>query len=312
MFDSIRTIPVRVRPPYDVRIGSGLLGRCGDYLAALLGQRRIAVLADDTVASLYLDTVTAALEDAGFAVCSHIFPSGEGRKNLSTLTELLEFLASEHLTRTDCVAALGGGVTGDMAGFAAAVYLRGIRYVQLPTTLLAAVDSSVGGKTAVNLPGGKNQVGAFHQPALVLCDPDLLHSLPPQEYQNGCGELVKYAMLSGDPLYSALLSEPVSRLPEQVISACVEIKRDFVQSDEWDTGCRRLLNFGHTVGHAIESCSHYAVSHGQAVAIGMAVLTRAACHRGLCTPEALSDLERLLASYDLPTHTACLSSCRRL
>ena len=160
MFDSIRTIPVRVRPPYDVRIGSGLLGRCGDYLAALLGQRRIAVLADDTVASLYLDTVTAALEDAGFAVCSHIFPSGEGRKNLSTLTELLEFLASEHLTRTDCVAALGGGVTGDMAGFAAAVYLRGIRYVQLPTTLLAAVDSSVGGKTAVDLTAGKNLAGA--------------------------------------------------------------------------------------------------------------------------------------------------------
>ena len=172
MFDSIRTIPVRVRPPYDVRIGSGLLGRCGDYLAALLGQRRIAVLADDTVASLYLDTVTAALEDAGFAVCSHIFPSGEGRKNLSTLTELLEFLASEHLTRTDCVAALGGGVTGDMAGFAAAVYLRGIRYVQLPTTLLAAVDSSVGGKTAVDLTAGKNLAGAFCQPAAVICDTD--------------------------------------------------------------------------------------------------------------------------------------------
>ena len=182
MFDSIRTIPVRVRPPYDVRIGSGLLGRCGDYLAALLGQRRIAVLADDTVASLYLDTVTAALEDAGFAVCSHIFPSGEGRKNLSTLTELLEFLASEHLTRTDCVAALGGGVTGDMAGFAAAVYLRGIRYVQLPTTLLAAVDSSVGGKTAVDLTAGKNLAGAFCQPAAVICDTDCLKTLPPDVF----------------------------------------------------------------------------------------------------------------------------------
>ena len=171
MFDSIRTIPVRVRPPYDARIGTGLLGRCGDYLAALLGQRRIAVLADDTVASLYLDTVTAALEDAGFAVCSHIFPSGEGRKNLSTLTELLEFLASEHLTRTDCVAALGGGVTGDMAGFAAAVYLRGIRYVQLPTTLLAAVDSSVGGKTAVD----REEPGRGLLPA---CRRDLRHGLP--------------------------------------------------------------------------------------------------------------------------------------
>ena len=133
MTDSIRTIPVRVQPPYDVSIGSGLLGRCGDYLAALLGQRKIAVLTDDTVAPLYLDTVTAALEGAGFTVCSHVFPAGEGHKDLSTLAELLEFLASEHLTRTDCVAALGGGVVGDMAGFAAAVYLRGIRYVQLPT-----------------------------------------------------------------------------------------------------------------------------------------------------------------------------------
>ena len=193
MFDSIRTIPVRVRPPYDVRIGSGLLGRCGDYLAALLGQRRIAVLADDTVASLYLDTVTAALEDAGFAVCSHIFPSGEGRKNLSTLTELLEFLASEHLTRTDCVAALGGGVTGDMAGFAAAVYLRGIRYVQLPTTLLAAVDSSVGGKTAVDLTAGKNLAGAFCQPAAVICDTDCLKTLPPDVFADGAAEAVKTA-----------------------------------------------------------------------------------------------------------------------
>ena len=193
MFDSIRTIPVRVRPPYKERIGSGLLGRCGDYLAALLGQRRIAVLADDTVASLYLDTVTAALEDAGFAVCSHIFPSGEGRKNLSTLTELLEFLASEHLTRTDCVAALGGGVTGDMAGFAAAVYLRGIRYVQLPTTLLAAVDSSVGGKTAVDLTAGKNLAGAFCQPAAVICDTDCLKTLPPDVFADGAAEAVKTA-----------------------------------------------------------------------------------------------------------------------
>ena len=202
MFDSIRTIPVRVRPPYDVRIGSGLLGRCGDYLAALLGQRRIAVLADDTVASLYLDTVTAALEDAGFAVCSHIFPSGEGRKNLSTLTELLEFLASEHLTRTDCVAALGGGVTGDMAGFAAAVYLRGIRYVQLPTTLLAAVDSSVGGKTAVDLTAGKNLAGAFCQPAAVICDTDCLKTLPPDVFADGAAEAVKTGVLSDEALFA--------------------------------------------------------------------------------------------------------------
>ena len=208
MFDSIRTIPVRVRPPYDVRIGSGLLGRCGDYLAALLGQRRIAVLADDTVASLYLDTVTAALEDAGFAVCSHIFPSGEGRKNLSTLTELLEFLASEHLTRTDCVAALGGGVTGDMAGFAAAVYLRGIRYVQLPTTLLAAVDSSVGGKTAVDLTAGKNLAGAFWQPRLVLMDPSVLGTLEGHAFSDGMAEVIKYGCIFDADFYSFLEQRP--------------------------------------------------------------------------------------------------------
>ena len=242
MFDSIRTIPVRVRPPYDVRIGSGLLGRCGDYLAALLGQRRIAVLADDTVASLYLDTVTAALEDAGFAVCSHIFPSGEGRKNLSTLTELLEFLASEHLTRTDCVAALGGGVTGDMAGFAAAVYLRGIRYVQLPTTLLAAVDSSVGGKVAVDLEHGKNLAGAFWQPRLVLMDPEVLDTLPLPVFMEGMAEVVKYGCIRDAAFFDFLAARP-SRVElmaemEHILYTCCAIKRSVVEQDERDTGER--------------------------------------------------------------------------
>lgn len=303
MFDSIRTIPVRVRPPYDVRIGSGLLGRCGDYLAALLGQRRIAVLADDTVASLYLDTVTAALEDAGFAVCSHIFPSGEGRKNLSTLTELLEFLASEHLTRTDCVAALGGGVTGDMAGFAAAVYLRGIRYVQLPTTLLAAVDASVGGKTAIDLRGGKNLAGAFYQPQAVLCDLDTLDTLPAETFADGCAEVIKYGMI-GDP---ALLDK-LERLdfrgdPEEVAARCIAQKRDLVEQDEFDTGARQLLNLGHTIGHGVEACSGYAISHGKAVAIGMTLVTRAAVSLGLCPAPVLPRLEALLHRYGLPTTT---------
>ena len=300
----MRAVSISASHPYEVRIGSGLLSDLGAQLRGLFAApRSVMVVSDDTVSTLYGPAAERSLRDAGFCPERFVFPHGERSKTLSIYAALQQALLTAGFTRSDLIVALGGGVAGDLAGFAAATYQRGIPYVQVPTTLLSAVDSSVGGKTAVNLPGGKNQVGAFHQPALVLCDPDLLHSLPPQEYQNGCGELVKYAMLSGDPLYSALLSEPVSRLPEQVISACVEIKRDFVQSDEWDTGCRRLLNFGHTVGHAIESCSHYAVSHGQAVAIGMAVLTRAACHRGLCTPEALSDLERLLASYDLPTHT---------
>ena len=279
MFDSIRTIPVRVRPPYDVRIGSGLLGRCGDYLAALLGQRRIAVLADDTVASLYLDTVTAALEDAGFAVCSHIFPSGEGRKNLSTLTELLEFLASEHLTRTDCVAALGGGVTGDMAGFAAAVYLRGIRYVQLPTTLLAAVDSSVGGKTAVDLTAGKNLAGAFCQPAAVICDTDCLKTLPPDVFADGAAEAVKTGVLSDEALFGV------------------------VERDEKEQGERKLLNLGHTVGHAIEKCSGYVIPHGHAVAAGLAVIARAAEALGWTEESLAARITACLSKNGLPTGT---------
>ena len=280
MFDSIRTIPVRVRPPYDVRIGSGLLGRCGDYLAALLGQRRIAVLADDTVASLYLDTVTAALEDAGFAVCSHIFPSGEGRKNLSTLTELLEFLASEHLTRTDCVAALGGGVTGDMAGFAAAVYLRGIRYVQLPTTLLAAVDSSVGGKTAVDLTAGKNLAGAFCQPAAVICDTDCLKTLPPDVFADGAAEAVKTGVLSDEALFAL-----------------------FEERDEKEQGERKLLNLGHTVGHAIEKCSGYVIPHGHAVAAGLAVIARAAEALGWTEESLAARITACLSKNGLPTGT---------
>ena len=250
----MRAVSISASHPYEVRIGSGLLSDLGAQLRGLFAApRSVMVVSDDTVSALYGPAAERSLRDAGFCPERFVFPHGERSKTLSTYAALQQALLTAGFTRSDLIVALGGGVAGDLAGFAAATYQRGIPYVQVPTTLLSAVDSSVGGKTAVNLPGGKNQVGAFHQPALVLCDPDLLHSLPPQEYQNGCGELVKYAMLSGDPLYSALLSEPVSRLPEQVISACVEIKRALVQSDEWDTGCRRLLNFGHTVGHAIES-----------------------------------------------------------
>ena len=257
----MRAVSISASHPYEVRIGSGLLSDLGAQLRGLFAApRSVMVVSDDTVSALYGPAAERSLRDAGFCPERFVFPHGERSKTLSTYAALQQALLTAGFTRSDLIVALGGGVAGDLAGFAAATYQRGIPYVQVPTTLLSAVDSSVGGKTAVNLPGGKNQVGAFHQPALVLCDPDLLHSLPPQEYQNGCGELVKYAMLSGDPLYSALLSEPVSRLPEQVISACVEIKRDFVQSDEWDTGCRRLLNFGHTV----EGGRHVFYFHGAA------------------------------------------------
>ena len=273
MSDSIRTIPVGVAPAYEVSIGPGLLQKSGTRLKPLLGECRVAVITDSTVALLYLETVLQSLEQAGFATCSHVFPAGEGHKTLSTLSDLLEFLASQHLTRTDCVAALGGGVTGDMAGFAAAVYLRGIRCVQLPTTLLAAVDSSVGGKTAVDLTAGKNLAGAFSQPAAVLCDTDCLKSLPADVFADGAAEAIKTGVLCDETLFALFEDGTLTADPGEVIARCIAYKAGVVERDEKELGERKLLNLGHTVGHAIEKCSGFTIPHGHAVAGGP-------CHHG--------------------------------
>ncbi len=297
------TVPVRASRPYEVCIAPGLLHDLGPRAAALFATRRAMLVSDDRVYPLCGPAAEASLTRAGFRVSRFVFPHGESSKTLPTYTALVQALFENGFTGGDSVIALGGGVVGDLAGFAAATYHRGLPYIQVPTTLLAAVDASVGGKTAVDLPGGKNQIGAFHQPALVLCDPALLETLPEAEYQNGCAEIIKCALLKSEPLFRAISETPVSRQLGPVIAACVEIKRDFVQADERDTGPRRLLNLGHTVGHAIEVCSHYAVPHGLAVSAGMATVTRAACRRGICAPEALAALENLLAAYGLPTTT---------
>ena len=303
MSDSIRTIPVRVRPAYDVAIGPGLLAGCGPRLRELLGPCRIAVLTDSTVAPLYRDTVTASLESAGFTVYSHVFPAGEGRKNLATLGELLEFLAGEHLTRTDCVAALGGGVVGDMAGFAAAVYLRGIRYVQLPTTLLAAVDSSVGGKTAVDLTAGKNLAGAFCQPAAVICDTDCLKTLPPDVFADGAAEAIKTGVLSDEALFALFEDGTLTAAPGEVIARCVAYKAGVVERDEREQEERKLLNLGHTVGHAIEKCSGYTIPHGHAVAAGLAIIARSAEQLGWTEEPLAARIAACLAKNGLPAGT---------
>ena len=294
-------VPIRALHPYEVCIAPGLLPDLGPRAAALLPPRRVMLVSDDRVYPLYGLAAEASLTHAGFRVSRFVFPHGEKSKSLPTYTALVQALFDNDFTGGDSVIALGGGVVGDLAGFAAATYHRGLPYIQVPTTLLSAVDSSVGGKTAVNLPGGKNQVGAFHQPALVLCDPSLLETLPSAEYQNGCAEIIKCALLQSEPLFRTIAENPVSRQWESVIAACVEIKGDFIQSDEFDTGRRRLLNLGHTVGHAIEAVS--GVPHGPAVSIGMATATRAACRRGFCASETLSALENLLSLYGLPTAT---------
>ena len=304
MSDSIRTIQVHTRPAYAVTIGSGLLPRCGQQLRDVLPLCHVAVVTDSTVAPLYLETVKQSLAAAGFTVSSYVFPAGEAHKNLETLAGILEFLAEAHLTRTDCVAALGGGVTGDMAGFAAAAYLRGIRCVQLPTTLLSAVDSSVGGKTAIDLKAGKNLAGAFLQPAAVLCDTDCLASLPAAMFADGAAEAIKTGVLSDESLFSLFETGRLETDPGSVIARCVQYKAGVVERDEKEQGERRLLNLGHTVGHAIEKCSGYAIPHGHAVAAGLAIIARSAEALGWTEAPIAGRIAACLAKNDLPTGTA--------
>ena len=297
----MKAIRIDASRSYDVVISSGLLAEAGRRIAALTGKVRAMVVSDDRVFSLYGETLTDSLRDAGLEPAQFVFPQGESEKNLATYGLLLEELCRLRFTRSDLIVALGGGVVGDLAGFAAATYQRGIPFVQLPTTLLAAVDASVGGKTAVDLAGGKNQAGAFYQPALVLCDTDCLRTLTEEEYRCGCAEIIKYAMIGSPELFEELAQTPVRDRYEDVIAACVAMKRDFVQADEYDTGARMLLNFGHSFGHAAEKCSGYTLPHGLAVAMGMAAMTRSAAKAGLCSPETAETLEGLLRAYELPT-----------
>ena len=296
-------VEVKTSTPYTVEIGHGLLASAGGRIRAVCGGTSAAVVSDDTVFSLYGAALCTQLEAAGYRVVPFVFPHGEQSKNLSTYAELVNFLAEKRLTRADVLVALGGGVTGDLGGFAAATYLRGIRYVQVPTTLLAAVDSSVGGKTAVDLPAGKNLAGCFHQPSLVLCDLDTLSTLPEETFRDGCAEVIKYGMIDSAGFLRQLSETPAREQLEHVVTTCVRMKRDVVSEDEFDRGRRQLLNFGHTFGHAVEACSRFAVSHGSAVAIGMAMASRAACARGLCGADVPETLLTLLRQYGLPTET---------
>lgn len=288
---------------YEVKIGRDLLKTVGGEAASLIKGRTAAIVSDSNVAPLYLEQTRASLESAGFRTYSFVFPAGEGSKNGQTYLDLLEFLAEHQITRSDTLVALGGGVVGDLTGFAAATFLRGVAFIQIPTTLLAAVDASVGGKTAIDLKNGKNLAGAFYQPRLVLCDLDTLSTLPSDVFADGCAEVIKYGMI-GDPGLLELLETTDFRAdPEEIVARCIAQKRDLVEEDEFDTGARQLLNLGHTIGHGIEACSSYELSHGKAVAIGMTLITRAAVAFGQCPPEALPRLQSLLKRYDLPDTT---------
>ena len=294
----MKTINITASKNYNVLIGAGLLQNLGKHLTSELNPPcKIAIISDSNVWPLYGQATERSLIDAGYSVVNFVFSAGESSKNANTYFEILNILAENHLTRSDAVLALGGGVTGDMTGFAAATFLRGIRYIQVPTTLLAMVDSSVGGKTAIDLPAGKNLVGAFYQPNLVVCDTDTLNTLPEPVFCDGCAEVIKYGVLYDKTLFDHLLENGLSFDREAVITRCVELKRNVVAEDEFDTGARQKLNLGHTIGHGVEAQSNFSVSHGQAVAIGMAIVAKASCK------SIYDDLCCVLHKCNLPTTT---------
>lgn len=295
------TVTVSASKTYEIRIGQGILSQLGNWAAELGKAKTICIVSETTVYPLHGEKARSTLKDAGFRVETFVFPAGEASKNGHTYLSLLNFLAEKKLTRSDMIVALGGGVVGDLAGFAAATYQRGIRFIQVPTTLLAAVDSSVGGKTAIDLPTGKNMAGAFCQPSLVVCDIDCLRTLPDDIFIDGCAEVIKYGILYDKAFFDYLDASGPNFDREKVIQRCVELKRDVVMEDEFDTGCRMKLNLGHTLGHGVEARSNFTLSHGKSVAIGMAMISRIAAQKAWLSQSDCKKILDVLNSYGLPT-----------
>lgn len=274
------------------------LENLGANVRDLIRGNTLAVVTDENVEELYLADCVKSLEKAGFEVYCFVVPPGEESKSGEQYLNLMGFLAEIPLTRADALVALGGGVVGDLTGFAAATYLRGIPVIQVPTTLLAAVDSSIGGKTAINLPAGKNLAGAFHQPILIWRDASLLESLPEPVYKDGMAEVIKYGVLADEKLFALLEDRALAEAQKaQIIDRCAQMKLQYVAEDEHDTGIRQLLNLGHTIGHAIEQASGFQVSHGSAVAKGMAAISRISARQGWCSEETADRIVRVLTLY---------------
>ena len=299
----MKTVRVHASVTYDILIAKGSLSRCGQYATSVFQPgSKAAIISDDTVASLYLDKVKASFEEAGYTTSVYIFPHGEDSKSAEVLFKVYDFLIQEQVTRSDFIVALGGGVVGDLAGYAAATYLRGIRFMQIPTTFLAAVDSSVGGKTAINIPAGKNLIGAFHQPSLVLCDTETFNTLPPETFADGVAETIKYGLISSSSLFEEMEAGNIDEKIDEIVAQCVSIKRDIVEQDEHDTGLRMILNYGHTLGHAIEKVTNHSVTHGHGVAMGMVLIAQLGEKLGLHGSELTQRIIHCIARYGLPTH----------
>ncbi len=297
---------------YEVRIGPGLIGQAGHHIAPLLHRRKVAVITDDTVAAQHLMTLARSLESAGIVMTALTIPPGEASKGWAQLSRCVEWLLEQKIERRDVVVALGGGVVGDLVGFAAAVLRRGVRFVQLPTTLLAQVDSSVGGKTGINTAQGKNLVGAFHQPSLVLADIEVLATLPARDFLAGYGEVVKYGLLGDAAFFDWLerhgpaMAAGDAGLRQHAVHRAVEMKAAIVARDETEEGERALLNLGHTFCHALEKATGYSgrLLHGEGVAIGCALAFELSQRLGLCAQEAPSRVRAHLRAMGMKVDLA--------
>lgn len=297
----MKTVKVSTGRPYDILIERGLISKCGELVRSVTKAIKAVVVTDSNVEKIYSEKVITSLKNNGFDVELFVFEAGEQSKNLDTIAKMYDCFADFRMSRKDIVVALGGGVTGDMAGFAAATYMRGIEFVQIPTSLLAQVDSSVGGKTGVDIQQGKNLVGAFWQPNLVIIDPDTLGTLPQHFINDGMAEVIKYGCIMDKELFSTLENNNAMDIIEDIIFTCVSIKRDVVNADERESGIRMLLNFGHTLGHSLEKIYNFnGLSHGQAVAIGMVMITKATDKAGITPKGTAEKVEKLCLKYNLP------------
>lgn len=303
-------IRINVSNPYDVLIERGLLKNIGKIASEYISPCNALIVTDDNVDKLYAKTCEDSLKDAGYKVHKFVFPHGEESKNIDTFSDILNYMAELKMTRKDVIFALGGGVTGDLSGFSAASYLRGIKFIQIPTTLLAAVDSSVGGKTGINLKSGKNLAGAFHQPAAVFCDCDVFKTLPEEVFSDGVAEAIKSGIIKDKNLFSMFENGTYKENIDDVVASCVKFKGYIVEKDEFEGGIRKLLNLGHTVGHAIEKCSQYKISHGHAVAIGMAIIAKAGCISGITEKSVADTIINTLKNCNLPI--SCFYSAEAL
>lgn len=296
----MKKLKVNVGKGYEILIEKGIMTSCSEYIKNVSSAKKVCIISETNVFPIYGETVITSLERAGYEVYTYIFEAGEASKKAETVLAMVEYMAEMQLTRKDLVVALGGGVCGDMAGFAAAIYLRGIDFVQIPTSLLAQVDSSVGGKTAVDLPQGKNLCGAFHQPILVLIDPNTLDTLTPHFFADGMAEAIKMGCIKSQSLFEKIENNDAKEIIDEIIYECDLLKAGVVERDEKEQGERALLNFGHTAGHAIEKLHNFTtISHGEAVGIGMVMIAKAGEENGITEKGTADRIANVLTKYSL-------------